>query len=263
MSSKPEDPIEFAAWSTAATCGLFTSTTDTWFSTSQNNLLVTIQAAPFFASLSEHLRTIAEQYKADTGSALFALGRNLDVQWHKKSFDSFRNKLFRINCLENTAFPEAPEKGWTSLDQSFEVIDDIIRTTVVVAYADGPEYLGKKLTDLAHAEGILCSHRDHAKEKGYYAFHLYPTISVPVALTSASASYKDRTVQIEIQITTELQGALREITHVLYEKERLEGLEGDWKKQFGSGRFRAAYMAHSLRFIEAMIVELRNKSLIK
>jgi ppGpp synthetase/RelA/SpoT-type nucleotidyltranferase len=131
---------------------------------------------------------------------------------------------------------------------------------LTVGYADAAEFLALRLRQSAESCGLDCTIKDHAKEKGYYAHHFYARLPVPIASTSSALEYGQRAVPVEIQITTELQGALREVTHKLYERERLEGgLEAGWKQNFSSGRFRAAYMAHSLRFIEAMIVELRDQ----
>lgn len=259
MVQRPSSPDEFVRWSSEATCGVFTQSTKAWYETSQNNLYAQVQEVPFFAELPETLKAIAEDYAKVYGASLFAFEREPTVRWHKKPYKSFVEKLFRINCLHNPNFPHPPEGGWISLDRSYESIDDIVRTTLVVAYADAPYLLAERLAAVAKQAGLACALKDHAQEKGYYAHHVYPKVTIPVASTLAASDYVDRDVAIEIQITTELQGALREITHRLYERERLAGgLEENWKSDFASGRFRAAYMAHSLRFIEAMIVDLRN-----
>jgi ppGpp synthetase/RelA/SpoT-type nucleotidyltranferase len=254
------DPNAFAAWSDLSTCGVFSRSTETWFRSSQNNILAEMQEMEFLSDLPSHLEIIGQEYQSNFGCQLFSLERDPAIKWKKKSFSSFLEKLYRINYVDNKNFPAPPEGGWVNLERSCEIVDDIVRTTIVVAYADAPDYVGERLSAIAKSLGIDCYWRDHAKEKGYYAFHLYLKVPVPVASTLGSTDYLDMRVPVEIQITTELQGALREVTHLLYEEERLlGGLEDNWKKKFDSNRFRAAYMAHSLRFIEAMIVDLREK----
>jgi ppGpp synthetase/RelA/SpoT-type nucleotidyltranferase len=256
---RPQSPQAFTEWSTDATCGVFSKHTQPWYETTQNNLYAKLQEHAFFSGLPTSLQALAIKYSDEHKASLAALGRDLEPEWKKKSYQSFLEKLYRLNCVENASFPGPPPGGWVSLDSSFERVDDIVRTTIVVAYADGPQFLGDSLSALAGQAGLECTTKDHAQEKGYYAYHLYPRVEVTVASTLGSTEYFERKVPVEIQVTTELQGALREITHKLYERERLVGaLAKNWKSDFGSGRFRAAYMAHSLRFIEAMIVDLRN-----
>lgn len=257
-STYPSSPEEFSEWSTSTTCGTFSSSTRVWFELNQNNVFSLLQEHLFFATLQETLTAAAKRFESTTDSQLFALDRQPSIKWSKKSYKSFLEKLYRRNRVENHNFPEPPEGGWITLDNSFERVDDIVRTTIAVAYADGPEFLASYLGVRGEALGLSCVTKDHAKEKGYYAHHFYARMRVPVGLASGGHAYPELAVPVEIQVTTELQGALREITHRLYEEERLDGrLAAGWKQDFASGRFRAAYMAHSLRFIEAMIVDLR------
>lgn len=255
----PKDKNKFSEWSSAETCGIFIPHIERWYSLNQRNVLGLLKDTDLFAELKTTIDDAAVEYFEQKGVNLFANNRFPDINWDKKTYGSFLEKLYRINCTENPNFPESPETGWLSLDRSFEQIDDIIRCTVVVAYADGPAFLANYIGEMAKQNGHTVTIKDHAKEKGYYAHHLYISLVTPISSTNAPGDYPDKSVPIEIQITTELQGVLRELTHRLYEQERLSGgLDQDWKNQFESGRFRAAYMAHSLRFIEAMIVDLRN-----
>lgn len=245
-------------WSTAATCGEFTAATPRWYQSVQNNLFATIQEHEFFAGLSEILAVAARVFRDRTGAQLFGPGGTPRVEWNKKTYGSFSEKLYRMNCVENDNFPDPPVGGWVSLERSPSVVDDIVRTTIVVSYADAPAFLAEYLGDVARQKDLIVRIKDHAHEKGYYAYHLYVSPNIPLGSTSGGMQFEESPVPVELQITTVLQGALREVTHKLYEVERLHGglLEG-WKHQFDSGRFRAAYMAHTLRFIEAMIVDLR------
>lgn len=259
-----KDVTEFVAWSSETTCGTFSTHVRSWYTVSQANVVSVLHETDFFARLPQTINLAAEVYGRDHGVKLFAFDRTPSLDWNKKGYESFLNKLFRLNCVENANFPSPPVDGWCSLQRSFELVDDIVRTTIVVAYADGPAIVATHLKEAAEAQGLEVRVKDHAKEKGYYAYHVYVSLPVTIGSLHALNEYPTVKVPIEIQITTELQGVLREITHQLYESERDVGsLGSDWKSQFSSGRFRAAYMAHSLRFIEAMIVDLRQTTLSK
>lgn len=262
------DEGSFVDWSTSDTCGLITPKTRFWYETTRNNVFASVLDNPFLGQLNRTLEEAASSFRHTHNVELFAFNRApTTLVWDKKTYVSFLNKLYRINCIENPNFPSPPTDGWCALQDSFRQIDDTVRTTVVVAYADGPAFLARFIEQKAGESGLRVRLKDHAKEKGYYAHHVYVYLPLhvsapPSGSTAADDDYPSIEVPIEIQITTELQGALREITHRLYEKERNDDNFGPhWKSQFGSGRFKAAYMAHSLRFIEAMIVELRSNSL--
>jgi hypothetical protein len=256
---RPTNPEAFQAWSTEATCGAFHDHVEKWYSANQNNLLTTVTDSAFLAELPRELSVAAESYGREKKTKLFAFDRTPKLALDRKTYKAFLEKLFRANVLDNERFPEAPEGGWVSLNNAFERIDDIVRTTIVVAYADGPEFVVRKIQELASRKTLTVRVKDHAQEKGYYAHHFYVHFPLNVSSPTDAARYPVVSVPIELQVTTELQGTLREITHWLYERERLSGgPRADWKTQFGSGRFRAAYMAHSLRFIEAMVVDLRD-----
>lgn len=259
MESIPQNAKEFAQWSSSDTCGEFTMSTKQWYNINQANLFNTVQESDLAQMMAKCLENADKEYKDSYRSSLFAFDRRPDITWHKKPYESFLEKLYRINCIENKNYPDCPSSGWCTLKSSFGRIDDIVRTTLIVAYADAPPFLAKRITALAKSLGLNSTIKDHAKEKGYYAQHIYISLPLVVSNPIDPGDYPEVNVSIEIQVTTELQGALREVTHKLYEQERLTGgLETDWKTQFQSGRFRAAYMAHTLRFIEAMIVDLRD-----
>lgn len=256
---RPNTVQEFLRWSTKETCGEFRSYVKSWYGTNQANLSNTLSTSDFLHGLRGCLSDAAGEYRHKCSASLFALSQTPVVEWDKKTYESFVEKLYRLNCVENDGFPEPPDGGWYSLENSFQRIGDIVRTTVTVAYADGPAFLADKIKAHADQLNFDCSVKDHAKDKGYYAHHVSVLLPLAVSSPTAADEYPEMQVPVEIQITTQLQDVLREITHKLYEEERLQGgLPGDWKTQFKSGRFRAAYMAHSLRFIEAMIVELRD-----
>ncbi len=257
--NRPATVEEFMAWSTAATCGEFGKHIQSWYEINQGNLWSTLLSSQFADGLPAALKAAGDEYRRLRRASLFSISHSPEIRWDKKPYSSFVDKLFRLNCVENLHFPEPPEGGWIKLKDAFSLVDDIVRTSIQVTYADGPSFLAQWVVDFAGGLGLESSVKSHAKEKGYYAHHAYVKLRQAVASPSESNQYPDARVPVELQITTELQGVLKETTHRLYEQERVEGLPSDWKTQFRSGRFRAAYMAHTLRFVEAMIVELRDQ----
>jgi hypothetical protein len=67
-------------------------------------------------------------------------------------------------------------------------------------------------------------------------------------------------VEIEIQITTQLQEVLRSLTHKFYEAQRLQVVpdKGKWKWDFKSNRFKVGYLSHTLHLLESVILESRD-----
>lgn len=264
--TQPCSVEEFQVWSRDSTCGKIDQNLASWYENTQNNLFTKVRDTPPFAQLDQILNEAAKRYSSSMNANLFGVGRSADreIDWHRKPYTSFVDKLYRLNIVDNERYPLPPNGKWIRPENSLKLgyVDDIVRTTLVVAYADGPEFLAGIIKEQASLHGLESIVKDHSKPKGYYAYHVYIGLPVHVAQSGPGFVFSEMPVPVEIQITTELQAALREVTHRLYKQERLDGGPGDrWKEDFQSGRFRAAYMAHSLRFIEAMIVDLRGNTL--
>ncbi len=74
----------------------------------------------------------------------------------------------------------------------------------------------------------------------------------------------DVNLQVEIQLTTQLQEILYKITHKNYEVLRDQRIEGDrsaWKWEVKTNRFRAGYLGHTLHLLEAIIMDLRDEDI--
>ena len=65
-------------------------------------------------------------------------------------------------------------------------------------------------------------------------------------------------VLLEIQITTEMQHMLYELTHRFYDRERNLSPKDphSWKWDYRSARFSASYLSHTLHLLEGMILQL-------
>ena len=179
-----------------------------------------------------------------------------ELVFSKKTFASFASKLFRLNCLWNRLWPKNPQGGWFTYPNSFGQIDDLVRTTLICRYLDGPERVSKEILAAAKDAGLDGNISPKATETGYYAWHAY--VRMPAQVIVAD-KLSDVSISVEFQTTTQLQAALRELTHKFYEQDRVEPSiarpQSKWDYQ--SPRFRAEYLGHTLHLVDAMILELR------
>jgi hypothetical protein len=82
-----------------------------------------------------------------------------------------------------------------------------------------------------------------------------------LAIANGIAEEQDVPLKTEIQITMQLHDALRDISHEIYQKQRLAitGSTKDWKWNFSSQEFLSSYIGHTLHLIEGLILDLRTK----
>lgn len=200
----------------------------------------------------------AIDYEKETGSSLF-MHKPL-LQFSTKTYQSTIDKIFRINCLWNKKFPDAPpNSGWINPENIFSKINDLVRACLVCKFIDGPKFITEKLAEYCQENGT--KHRCYSQERdeGYYAYHFY--IYFDVQVLDSEWKEIDTTAIVEIQFTTQLQEVLKELTHQYFEVSRLEPESSDnkWKWEVNSNRFRSAYMCHTLHLLEAIILDLRKK----
>ncbi len=69
-------------------------------------------------------------------------------------------------------------------------------------------------------------------------------------------------MNLEIQVTTQLQEILGDLTHPYFQISRIDPNSPDrkWKWETDSNRFRSAYMCHTLHLLEAIMIDLRDKN---
>ncbi|WGX98297.1 hypothetical protein [Nocardioides sp. L-11A] len=190
-----------------------------------------------------------------------------------KSWPSVIDKLYRINIEDNKQFSYPPivptiyeraartrtsaQQRWVTPRIAHEVADDLIRTKFVVPFADGVIDVSERVDAAINDCGLRRYKRYHAKDSGYHARHHYILISVP------GYDGQDATVCVEVKILTKFQDTLGELTHLLYELKRTGRLPEEEKRKlawlFDSPDFAASYVGHTGHFIEASIVDLKQR----
>jgi hypothetical protein len=210
-----------------------------------------VQAFPSFLEAQQH------EYRKETGGQLLLAG---DLRVVGKPFDSAVTKSFRHNVLRNKKFPDPPAAGWIDPNNWYSRFDDLVRSTLVCKFLDGPRALAEALIKYATSLGVSGRYIPRNTDDGYYAFHQYTAFDIEVL----DQSWNAQTVRMEfeIQLTTQLQEILRELTHPLYERARVstERRDDAWKWDHDSPRFRTSYLGHTLHMIEAVILQVRDSA---
>jgi len=124
-----------------------------------------------------------------------------------KSTESILDKLYRINCLNNSNYPVELDKGWVKTNNLIKKIDDLLRTTVTLYYRDSVDRFSEILQNEFNIPNEQIKH--HSKrERGLHAIHIY--LPIP-----------PHNILFEIQVYTATQMPWRKLQHTLYEKDRI------------------------------------------
>jgi ppGpp synthetase/RelA/SpoT-type nucleotidyltranferase len=139
-----------------------------------------------------------------------------------KSWESLVDKLYRINKEENKLFSnppivptieeraraeEAEAQRWVTPEIAHEVVDDLLRTKIVVPFVDEVVEVGDEIMAAVDESGLKRFRRYHAKDSGYHARHYYILLPVPGDEETA-----DTTVALEVKVLTKMQDLLGELT---------------------------------------------------
>ncbi len=257
-SVRPSTIEEYIGWAAKAISDQLDATTRRVYDTNVTTALTTAQGHAFFQALADYLEEVSRRYRAHTGTDLLLPGASLEL--YKKPFDSVIDKCFRKNVILNKEFPRPPAKSWITSANCTARLNDIVRGTLVCRYLDGPEFLAHELKACAEALGLSARYDSQQNERGYYAYHFYVKIPVEVLDIHWNATVVD--VEIEVQLSTQLQEVLRTLTHKSYETLRLAEptLDESWKWKYSEARFKASYLGHTLHLIEGLILELRRET---
>jgi ppGpp synthetase/RelA/SpoT-type nucleotidyltranferase len=192
------------------------------------------QEVTYQTPLSEALRTEPSGASSPRYDTLF------------KSVPSILNKMWR----------KAEDGGPTvHLGNLLESITDLIRTDVRTETLDGAQFLALRMNDLP---GLLYDDqvRDEYRERieattfepemkmasGYFAYH---------GLVRFKSGYA-----VEVQVYSALMSEWRKLSHLLYERVRLEPIT---RPEFGSPESRLISLGHSLHLAECEIMRLRQE----
>jgi len=210
----------------------------------------------FWADFSKKLKDFNDQYYEEYNYHLL-MHRDSVPKILIKPFESFLEKTYRKNVLNNKNWPDEPDGGWLIPFEWYTKINDILRTCIVVKYLDGIQFLIEKINTLAASCEVECNCDLEARIDGYYAAHFNLTfpIEIPIGM-----EIKRIDVPIEIQITTQLQENIKRLLHEHYTKKRKLSSDGnDWLWDYSSDEFLANNLGHILHYVEGMIMEVRER----
>lgn len=255
-NQKPIDEKEFVKWMEAK-FGISNEIAKSNYESNATRLLSTFKGHSFWRRIGELLKEWDTEYFISHKVHLFTSDVLPEVV--TKPYDSLLNKAFRKDCLNNDSFPNEPKKGWISPNTWFDSIHDIVRTAFVVKYLDGVKFLDHKLLQVSKEVGCKYSCSYEAHDDGYYAAHVAVVLELPVV--DLAWQQTNHQIEVEIQITTELQEMVKRLLHKYYEDNRRKVIPNDYKWQwdYQSEQFVPNFLGHIAHYLEGMIVEIRDK----
>ncbi len=216
-----------------------------------------IQNGHFWADLQTAIANLNDEYYLENEYPLLRLD---EIQLHTKPYSSLIQKSFRKNIIQNSNFPDPPKSGWVTPYNWFEIIKDLIRTTITVRYLDGVKFTVDGIQALAKKHNYKSEVDFEAREEGYYAAHI--TIYGKYKIVDENWNEKEIVLPMEIQVTTQLQDVIKGLLHKMYEDTRIlakQGEEYKWQWDYKSIEFSSNYLGHILHYVEGMILDVRNK----
>lgn len=255
-SEAPASASEYATW-ISATHGVDLVQEKLRYEAASAIMLQKATSSGIWTEFQTQRRDLNDAYLEEHSYQLFAFPT--DDAPKSKSWASFLDKSFRKNVVENENWPNAPVSGW-SLPQTWLVsVHDIVRTSVVVKYLDGVEFVTDALERIAGSISTAFECDYQARSTGYYAAHTYSNFQVNVPDHSWQAVVID--VALEVQVTTQLQEVIGKLTHTQYENRRSKPpLAGkNWQWDYRSEEFQPNYLGHLLHYAEGMIMEVRER----
>jgi hypothetical protein len=256
-TDKPENMDEYKEWLKKHNKEI-TFRDITYYEHVSNKIKQEFEKSELWKTLIEELKIYNDEYFIKTGYQLLT-NRESKPILDRKSYDSFFLKTYRKNISENSKWPEPPNVGWILPDDWYLSINDIVRTELVVKYLDGIDFIIEKLSLLCKKFATTCRIDYEAKEEGYYAVHIYAKQKIEIPMRDWNTRRID--IDIEIQITTQLQENIRKLLHKYYEVRRTKEKREDvkWQWDYRSDEFSTNYLGHILHYMEGMIMEIREK----
>lgn len=263
-SDKPNNFIDYKKWLDRASGGFDFNKGQRHFEAVADKICKDFQASPFWQQLVDHwLKDIDSEYRIERDNFPM-MDSTAAPSVSTKSFDSFLLKTFRRNILENTNWPGPPDlpgqtQAWLLPTNWLAHINDVVRTCITVKYLDAAKFLINKLEE--HCDTLKLKHRNYfaAVDDGYYAAHLYvrQTYEIP----KVTFDTEQVSVEVEIQVTTQLQEVIRRLLHVHYERRRKlqPASRNEWQWDYKSNEFATNYLGHVLHYAEGMIMQVRDR----
>src|ERR1051325_5626026 len=215
---RPSSLEEYVVWAgSISLCHFDDPKTRKLYDTNLINVYNTVTQHPFFVGFLNKTKEWEAYYAAKTKSNLFMA--NGDPSLQIKPYTSVVEKTYRKNILWNKGYPKPPQDGWYSSQNLYSRLNDLVRGTLVCRFIDGPSFLAQEIKKYASEHNLLCRQYSQEREDGYYAFHIY--ISFPVTIIDSAWNEEQVLVEVEIQVTTQLQEVLRTLTHQFYKTHRL------------------------------------------
>ena len=254
---KPKDMEEYKDWFKEQHNIAISAKTQTYYESVTNNIKRDFEKSDFWSQLTKNLDEYNSEYHVKNKYQL--LMPNFTLELEIKPFNSFLEKTFRKNIIENKYWPEPPSSGWIFPSNWFSRINDTVRTLITVKYLDGVDFIAEKIKLLCEQNNLGYKIFLEAREEGYYAAHQY--ISKEFEIPKIDWDTEKIDFSIEIQITTQLQEIIRSLLHKYYDEKRktMKKEEMKWQWNYRSDEFTANYLGHILHYVEGMIMEIRDK----
>lgn len=230
---------------------------DYYYSIATEKMRSNIESTTFWKKLLNELKEANDRYLMDKKVNL--LHPSDCPKIYIKPLDSLIIKAYRKNILNNKNFPDPPNNGWITHNNWFQTINDIARTTITVKYLDGVQFLINEVEMLAKMYQHEFKYSFEAREEGYYAAHTNTSFDMEIPDNNFQP-YMGK-VNLEIQITTQIQEIIKTLLHKHYEENRKKTIPQDYKWQWDqkSPEFTSNYLGHIIHYVEGMIVEIRDK----
>ena len=234
-----------------------------------------LKESDFWTTLQQRLHDWNVSYKAEHDGFQLYDEALQPREIATKSFESVLNKSLRWNVIENSRWPDPPERlpstaptstqpdkedksYWFGPHNWLGDFPDIFRTRLIATYFDGVEYLTKRLKELAdETTAAPPASKIRAAIDGYHAvhlsiFHQFEYLDYDNSDPISSA------IQLEIQVTTTIQATISKMLHRVYEDWRLNGIPPGWQWDHRNQAFSVNYLGSTLHYLEGMIVAARD-----
>jgi len=233
------------------------------YSKTQKDICCGFKNSDFWKELCANLATYEAEYKRPVLFAPVELRKEreqnglLDPREPEllpKPWDSFLDKTYRKNKKINDS-REGADKNWLLPYNWYQKINDIVRTSFVVKYFDGVEFLTLKIYELCHDMG-LCEKPDClGRMDGYYAAHIIVKHEFEVSAETFGTEVND--FNLEIQIRTQIQDLVQNLLHTYYKKNRTKSeRKQHWEWNYADEEFAANYLGHIVHYVDGKIVDL-------